>query len=289
MAKKRSLIQKLIRLVVMLLILTGFAGALFLSRIDSIAKTAIEESLSFVLQVGVTLDDVNVSLFGRKITLKGLKIANPEGYNTSEAILAEKIEVEVDIKSFSTDQPIIELIHIKNPSITLEQDLKGSNISKLIENASRFSGDEPEGDNGPPKEAGKKFVIKKVIVDKSQVALSTPLLKGKKTSFELSALELTDVGKNSDRPPIAAGLIEFFAAILDASAEAVGGVVPPELREAISGALRGSLSQAQKLLGTVGNLGEKLGDMKENVGKLQDGLKESTESLKKMLPLGDKN
>ncbi len=268
MAKKK--VKKIIiSIVAVLFIVVIVSGIVFFANLNTIAKAGIEKVLSYVLQVDVSLQKVKVSLLGGSVKLKGLVIGNPEGFKTEKAFSVDEVTVKVDIKSFATDEPNIKLISIKSPEITLEQGFKGSNLSRLVENASRLESEEAEE---APEGSQKNVRIGEVIVDGAQIALSAPVLRGKEISFPLPRIELNDIGGEKEPVSIAEAMEVFFTEILSQSIKAGKGIIPPGLDEALQKSLDSALE----------SIGDASGVLKEGVEELKEKtgiLKEATRGL----------
>ena len=73
--------------VVLILIVVIGVVVLYFNR-NRAAKAAIEEALSYALDVEVTVDSVNLSLFSGEASITGLKVANPKGFEGGEALAA---------------------------------------------------------------------------------------------------------------------------------------------------------------------------------------------------------
>ena len=287
MAIKKLTRRLLIALgVVVALIIVVMAVVAF--KMDAIVRVAVEKTMSHVLQVDVTLGGADVSIFGGSVALKDLRVGNPDGFKTPSAFECDKARVRVDIKSFRTDQPVIELISIDQPKVTLEQGLKQSNIGKLIDNASRF--DSGGGEKPDEEEAAsqKKIRIDKVTVQKAGVALSAPVLKGRDVGFTLPTLTMNNIGGEKQNVSIARSLQIFFAKLLTEAIQAGGDVIPGDLRKD----LQQSLAQAQRQIDRAKEELEKRGNVlkkkiEDEGGLLGGKLKDATEGLGDKLDLGD--
>jgi hypothetical protein len=199
-----------------------------------------------------------------EVALSDLKIGNPEGFNTATAIEFERVELKVDIKSFKTDEPIINLVSIAEPKITLEQGLRKSNLSVLLENASRFKGEEAPAEEAP-EGANKKVRVDKVVVEGSTVAVSAPILKGAELSYRLPTIEMNDIGGGGKPVSVAESISIFFREILAKSIEAASGVqgMPSELVSDLDAGFKGALGNLtgeteQRLREAGGQIGEQL-------------------------------
>ena len=196
------------------------------SSLNRIVKAGVETMGPKVTGTSVPLDKVGISPFSGQGALGGLRVANPEGFNTPNAFELGKVSVNVGLKSLLSDVIVIEEILIDAPEITFEGDLSGSNISKIRKNVEAFSSRAPaaeEAEPAPEKPAkeGKKVQINRFALKNGKVQLAATLVKGEVLSVPLPDIELTDIGKESGGATVADVVNQVFPAIYKAITDAV--------------------------------------------------------------------
>jgi AsmA-like protein len=263
--KKKLLKILIISTVVIVLLITAGITLVFLN-LNSIARKGIEESLAFVLQVDVSLKKVDISIFSGKCSLHDLVIGNPEGFKSKESFSVEIIEVELDLKSFKTDEPVIHRIYIKEPHITLEQKLKKSNFSEMIKNASRFDTGEAE-ESEETKKSEMNIRIDQVIMDRSKVSVMAPIIN-RPISLRIPKYTIKDIGGKKEPVTIAESIKIVFTGLFKKILEDGKGIIPDD----ISGMLKNSL-----------------GSVTEQLGKAFEGIKDQTGTVGKTLKDGGKD
>ena len=265
---KKSLKKKILIVAGALIVVIILAVVVLLLNINNIATAGIEKVLSHVLGVEVTLKEARVSLFAGGIELRELRIGNPEGFKTKEALSVNQIKVKTDLKSFRTDQPHIFLISLDGLHVTLEQGLKGSNLSRIIKNA---SGSDTEKDTEKaPEEAGKKIRIDQIIVDKTQVGLSAPVLQGRDITFPIPRFEMQEIGGKNQYLGIAQACILFLKEIVNQIREQGKDVIPADLQDTLKDTFStviDGVQQAPTLL-------------KQGKDQIKEGFKETKDGLK---------
>ncbi len=239
---------------------------ILLLYMNTIATAGIEKVLSSVLDVEVSLEEAKISILKGTVQLRNLHIYNPEGFNTQEAFSVEDITVKADIKSFTTDKPHIMLVAIENPSITLEQGLKGSNISKLIENASAEE-EEVEEVEEAEEEAGKKVRIDLVEVNGTRVGLSSPVLKGKEVTFPVPKFSIKDIGGEDEHVSIGRSFVIFFTELLKQIKNAGTGVIPSDLRDTMDDTIQFSKKYLDSGMDVLKEGGDQLKKKIDDTGK----------------------
>lgn len=280
-----KLIKRLIFLIIALGVVGAIAVVVLVSQADTLVKAGIEKTMSFVLEVDVTVEEVKIRPLQGSVGIAGLVIGNPEGFHTQSAISLDEVSVEADLMSFRTDEPLIRLISIQRPKVTLEQGLRSSNLSTLIASASRFGADgeppaeeeEEEEAEPTPEGAEMKLKLEKIVVADTTVAVSAPILKGAEASYTLSTIELDDVGGKDAYVTVAELLRIILTEILMKSVEAAQGVIPDDLQS--------SLSRGATELGT--SLSETLVGDQELGEAVSEGLSGAVGGIKNLLG-GDK-
>ena len=84
-------------------------------------KLGIEKVGTDTLKVDVTVEKVSFSVTGGWLKLKGLKVANPEGYEYENLLELGSGEVEMNIKSLLSDKIVIENIKLDTVAVVIEQ------------------------------------------------------------------------------------------------------------------------------------------------------------------------
>ena len=224
---------KILLVVTIVVIVVAVAGVFL--YMNTLARTAIEKVLAYVLQVDVSLGKVDLALKEGKADLYDLKIGNPEGFKTPEAFSFARASIDIDIGSLRSDTRRITLIEIVEPRITLEQDISKSNIKQLIDNASRFDTGgtgESEAGSKESQEASSKVIIDKVRVENAHVTVASSLLP-KNIEFGLPILELNDIGKEGEGVTVAKAITLFLQKVLTSSLAAGKGVIPDDVSEVL--------------------------------------------------------
>jgi hypothetical protein len=190
-------------------------------KINPIVKGGVEKAGPTILKAPVTLDAVNISFFSGSGELKGLTIGNPEGFKTAHAFSMDRLKIDLDVKSVTSDKIHIKNIIINSPSIIFEGSFGKSNLSQLQANAAEFSG---AGDDGAEKESSsgdsKKMIVDHIMIDNGSISVSMGILQGQKLTVPLPKIELNDIGKEKDAN-ISDVMGEILAAVNKAALPAV--------------------------------------------------------------------
>lgn len=277
---KRKWLKYLVVAVAVIAVVAILAVVALVSNLDDVVRQGVERSLSYVLQVDVTLREADVSVSAGRVTLRGLRVGNPDGYKTDHAFAADTVEAEVDVASFAGDEPIIRAIRVRSPHLTYEQRLREANLTRLIKNARRFEkkGEAPAEAPPPdaPEPATKPVKIEEFLLDEGTVSLSAPVLRGRRASVDLPRVEIRDLTDTSDPVPIATAIARVLVAVVEQVAAKAGDVAPDEL----VGAMNERLDEAQGVARQAGRAVEKAGE------SLGDGIKKAGDPAGKAVEKG---
>jgi len=189
--------KTLIRVGLVLVVLIVIALVAVSLSLDKIIKRGVETVGPQLTQVEVKLDGVSLSLLSGGGSIKGLLVGNPQGYKTPSAIRVDRASLSVQPSSLLSDKIVIKSINVQAPEITFEGDLKGNNISKILENveaATGGGGETPAAKPAPTSGPSKKFQVDDFVITGGKIKLSTGLLAGKAVTVPLPDIHLTGLG-----------------------------------------------------------------------------------------------
>jgi len=138
------MIKKILFSLVFILLVVG--GGLFF-YLDSIVKSGIEVVGTRVLGTAVTVDSVLLSPFSGQGTISGLRVENPEGFDSQYAFELDSVSVALDVNSLLSEVALIESVVIMQPIITYETKITTDNIRALLANlppSGAAAGNDPE-------------------------------------------------------------------------------------------------------------------------------------------------
>ena len=232
--------------VVILLIVA--VAVFLLSNINSIVKSGIETFGPRVLKAPVTLDSARISVFSGAGELQGFTVGNPQGFKTDHAFKMDRLKVELDVGSVTSDKIHIKNVLIDSPNIVFEGTLGKSNLSQLQTNAKAFVPADTGGQKESSSSKGKKIQIDYLKIQNASIRVSMAILQGKKLTIPLPTLNLKDIGKDKE-----AGVGDVIAEVLGAVNKAVIPAVQGGLAN-IGGILNGGAAGDLIKQGTGGDM-----------------------------------
>ena len=282
MKKAIKKIVKICLLVILILIIT--VAVIFNVAGNSIIKNAIEFGGTKVLNVGVAVGDVNLSILKARFSIEDVIVNNPAGYKTDHFIKLGKMVIDTNYGDLMGDTIYIDEITLDGINLTLEQKGLRNNMQDILDNVSKSveSSTQPaEPTIEEPAKPAKKVVIKKLEIKNVSVSSKLPIGgKDSVTTFNIDPIIMTDLG--SDEPvDFAVVSAKVMAAIATGVVKQGGGLLPKNFDDAMKGSLNQAGAALEKSKEAL-SAGVEKG--KEAVESLKDTGKSITEGLKGFLP-----
>jgi len=226
--------------------------------LNSIVKKGVETLGPEMTRVDVRLGSADISPFSGGGRLSQLFVGNPEGFKTPSAIQMGDIKVGVKVSSVLKDVIVINEINIQAPEITLEGNLSGNNLSKILDNVSGADEKQKAAPAATGAKKEKKFCVKELVIDGGKINLSLDLsiLGGKSATIPLPAIHLSNIGTETDGVTAAELVKQIMKPLLD-------GVLDAAKKEIASGGKglenlgKGGVNDAKKAVGGVIDLFKK--------------------------------
>lgn len=189
-----AMIKKIL-LALALLAVVGLAAIYFFgsAALNKAVKRGVETYGPRVTQTSVELDAVDLSVFSGNGSLTGLRVGNPEGFNSEHIFALDQIDVAVDLGTVTSDKIILDKVHIRRPAIAYEKTARSSNLKELLENIDEFTGpaDEPPADEAEAPQ--KQVVIRSLIIEEGTIYVGA---LGAGRTVALPRIEMKDVGED---------------------------------------------------------------------------------------------
>jgi len=222
-------IIKLLLLVVFAAILLIIAGGYFFG--ERAIRVGIETQATKTLNVGVSVDDIDVGVFQGKMGISGLAVNNPAGYKEEYFLKLGKGDVKVDIGSLMSDKVKIERIGLNGVDLTLEQKGMSSNLKDILDSM-------PKGEKKPKAKDGKKLETDELEITDVNVTVKLGVLEGKgdTVNLKLAPIRMKNLGSDGelDTGELAAQIV---LAISKGIAEQGVGALPEEMLKNLEGSV----------------------------------------------------
>jgi len=235
---------------------------------NSILKTGIETAAIKMLNVGVSIDDVDLSILGGKVSFQNLVIDNPPGYKHDKLLVVGNARIAVSIGSLLKDTVNIKEIMLDGVNVVLEQrGVTGNNLQDIIK-AIPKADTKPEGET---KRTAKKLHIDNLEITNVTVKAKLLPIPGKAdtVTLKLDPIRMTDLGSD-DKLDTAKLSAKILLAIATGVAEQGAGILP----EGMTDSMKATLSKTAQLGKAAAEEGKKLLEEGKDAGKgLIEGFK----------------
>jgi len=262
--------KKILIAVLVLIVIIGIALFVFVGKMDSIVKEAIETEGSAALGSPVRVESVVTDLKEGSALLTNLTIANPAGYKAKNAIEITSFGAEVDYKN-----QLIEKIEIIKPIINAEQKGQKNNFQDLLENMPASEEEETAEEESDTVITIKKLALRSATVNliTSELTLGSKTLELGDRSFVMddfvlnnlsgTATEISDEVVESLTSHVSSQVTKYVKNEIGKIAkekllEEAKEKINEKVEDAIKGKLDGKLD---------GEIGEKLKGLKFKFGK----------------------
>jgi hypothetical protein len=267
--------------VLVLLVVAALVAAVL--GIDSIARTAVEKGGTYALGVDTKLAKADIGLFAGKTELGGLTVANPPGFETTPFLGLGHAQLAVTLSSLRSDVVEVPLFSLSDVAILLQKREGKTNYGVILDNLKRFESGQPPPEQKPqPKGEGKRFVIRKIEIKNVSADIDLLPIGGEATRAKVTipSITLENVGTAEGGASVSEIVSKVVKALLQATLEAGGKVVGPELLADLKGKLNDLGLEAIHVGGDVQSeiekvspeLGKKAGEVLKGVDKDLGGL-----------------
>jgi hypothetical protein len=225
-----------------LVVLAGGA-ALYLvyASLDQIVKSAIEEYGRDVVGAQVRVGSVRISPTTGEGTIRGLAVANPDGFPTGDAFTLGEITLALDVTSLASSPVVVRSVVIGAPTVYAVMAEDGrTNLDVLRKNAERYAGPAVSGPAGSGNGEGDGLLIRidRFTFTDGSVSADLPSEQGAEIETRLPEIDLRSVGGASGSPPDEIGrtiVVAFTRAVAAAVARAGAEALIDEHLEGESG------------------------------------------------------
>ena len=235
--------------------IAGLLLVAYLSR-NIIARGLVQSTASAMLQVPVTIESIDLDLFGADVTVTGIAVGNPKGYAPPHSLTAKKLAVQLDAGASSLEKLVVTRIGIEGVDAWFLLDGTRNNISDIVNGMS--AADAPANEK-PAAAGGVEVLIRTLELRDIAVHVSErPDVAEVPVTAKLASITATDVSSRSSGSKLAGQLAsKAFEATMGAIVSDMGGRLPAAIAKGVGD----SLSQAGTVLkDVVGQAAQQVGE-----------------------------
>lgn len=281
-----KIVKRLLVIGVMLVLIVVGLVIVGLTRVDALAKAAVEKGGTYALGVNTTLDSADVGLLKGTFAMSGLEVANPSGYASKHFMSLGQGSVAVDAGSLRATTITLPHLTLGDLDVRLEKNTQGSNYQVILDNLKKLQGESAK----PATSNDTKLVIEKLTISNVTVSVDLLGLPGGSTraTIPIKEISLTNVGKTGTGVADSGVTIGQLAgiivqAIMAATVENAGDLLPTDVLGDMSGRLAdlGSIKDLglEVVGGVTGKVEQIAGEAGKKVEQAADELKKGVEKI----------
>ena len=287
----------LIRGSVVVLLVIVILVIILIFSINTIAKSAIASAGTSALGVKTSVSSVSIGIFSGRSELRKLSIENPEGFTGDFLDLSDGV-LDVNLGSLLTNKVKIREISLDGLAVEFLQKLSKSNVSVILDNINKSTGDDSGGDapsgDDDSKSSERKFIIDQLKITNVKVTIGVEPISSatNPSTVTIKEIVVNDIGKKDDGVTLDEVSGVVVQSITNAVLKAAPGQIPKVMFEGIHGGLSNLThldfgdvqfdggSGLQKIAEGIGSIGKEgkggIGEAIEGIGKgISDAFKKS--------------
>jgi hypothetical protein len=163
--------------------------------LDTIVGKAIEAGCTKALGVETSVGFVRVGLVTGTFSIRGLRVANPPGFETDHFFSLDRLHFEIPPKLFREETIVVQLLELDGVDVSLETVDKKANYDVILDNLDRFSktgSADPNANKsaGKDEESGTGLVIHEAVIRKVAARIDLGTVKGASDRIEVEIPEI---------------------------------------------------------------------------------------------------
>ena len=162
----------LVGIVLLLLVLAGGLYYLY-SNLEHLVKQQIEIAGTAAVGTAVTVDEVVIDLPSGSASIRGFRVANPEGYSAGSMMSFAELNVVLDLNNLSRDRIGIISIIALSPHVLYEMQGNASNMDVIRDN---LAGENPAAETPANANSAIQLDITSINIQEIGATLSSTLL-----------------------------------------------------------------------------------------------------------------
>jgi hypothetical protein len=190
-------------------------GGLYMA-IDTIVASVLRSEGTSVLGVQTQVESVKLGLFRPSTEIRGLTIANPEGFSRPNFVHVDRAEISATVGTMLSSDIQIPLVVIDGLTLDIEQINEKLNIDVIVENVKRHAHASQSPDTGADDNDDVKLNIARLEIRNITLTASGSIvnLAGGSLDTTIPSFTMDNVGTNTDDGELSGQIISLALSIL---------------------------------------------------------------------------
>lgn len=193
-----------------------FGGGLYLyMNFGSIAKRLAEYAATETLGVDVSIGAVRVSLEDKRVSVTNIRVANPPGYKSPEALTIGQVSIQAD--TLSQELLNFSKAEVKDMNVNLEITPEGTNLTDIQKNI-KVPGRTEQAEED--RKTLTKVILDNFVAEGGTITPTISLLETQPAPLSLPAIHLKGIGKSENGVLAQEAIAQIFEAVAQSSIKA---------------------------------------------------------------------
>ena len=233
-------------LAVLFVLACGVVMVLYRS-LDSVVRAAMEKEGPKITGTAVHVGGVHLELPKGRGEFHDLRLANPDGFSSGDAVRLGDIVLDLDTKHLGKEPIVVDELRVSGPSLHLELNARGASnleaIRKSVQSYTPITGRDS-------KAANPKLIVRRLVFEGAHVSVDARALGGKESEWDLGEVTLTDLGGKDGIPADALAKVAIETLVREvtkkAATEELKSAAERSLGDKVGDALGGLLGGKKK-------------------------------------------
>lgn len=226
-------IKILLSIIVALVVVVAIVVVIGLRNLDTLVEAAIESVGPMVTKTDVQVDSVHIELTEGRGEIRGLSVANPEGFSSDPILRVGNVVLDILPGSITEDVVVVEEITVDGAQLNAEhRDLTQINLKTMLDQMRPEAQEEPKSTTASP---DVRFMVERLSFTNASLNLSSDEFGARELTMR--DLELNNLGDREKGLTPA----QLTRALLDPLLQAARERVEEEVRSEAEGALKKEL------------------------------------------------
>lgn len=220
-----------------LVVLASVVGLLLVAYLarNAIARGVVQSAASSILKVPVTIDAIDLDLFGGGVTVTGIAVGNPAGYAPPHALTAKSLAVRLDADESSLSRLVVSRIALEGVDAWFMLDGTRTNISDIVNG---MSSAEAPADTKASGEGIEVFIRTLELKDIAVHVSERPDTKEVPVTARLASVTATNISSRSAGSQLAGQIAsKAFEATMGAIVTDMGTKMPAAIAKGVGDSL----------------------------------------------------
>ncbi len=188
-------------------------AVILMMNLGAYGKAAVEKLATASLGVAVSIDSLDVSLQERRVMVKGVQIANPEGYEASPYAMRFE-QIAITTAEISKDLLVFDNIRVDGAAVNLEVKEWGTNLTEITDHVNSKASLEHESAQEPT-----RVIVRELLIGKAALRPASTLLKNEMEPVTMPEIRIRGLGEEENGVIASQAMTQILGYVVQVAAQ----------------------------------------------------------------------